>query len=102
MVRGDTLTCGVKARYLHGGPMAGGGVSVVVTRRQSWFRAPGLEGFFLTVGFGGHGFQHSPATGRYVAEWLVDGRPSLDLSLFDPSRFEAGASPARHSGPDAE
>lgn len=64
--------------------------------------APGLEGFFLTVGFGGHGFQHSPATGRYVAEWLVDGRPSLDLSLFDPSRFEAGASPARHSGPDAE
>src|SRR5207244_8583521 len=22
--------------------------------------APGLEGFFLAVGFGGHGFQHSP------------------------------------------
>jgi sarcosine oxidase, subunit beta len=64
--------------------------------------APGLEGFFLAVGFGGHGFQHSPATGRYVAEWLVDGLPSLDLSLFDPSRFKAGASPARHSGPDAE
>src|SRR5439155_8580385 len=32
-------------------------------------------------------FQHSPATGRYVAEWLVDGTPSLDLSLFDPGRF---------------
>ena len=29
--------------------------------------APGVEGFFLAVGFGGHGFQHSPATGRYVA-----------------------------------
>ena len=39
------------------------------------------------VGFGGHGFQHSPATGRYVAEWLLDGKPSLDLSLFDPGRF---------------
>jgi sarcosine oxidase subunit beta len=50
--------------------------------------APGLGGFFLAVGFGGHGFQHSPATGRYVAEWLVDGRPSLDLSLFDPGRFK--------------
>src|SRR5438132_5507545 len=24
----------------------------------------GLEGFFLAVGFAGHGFQHSPATGR--------------------------------------
>jgi sarcosine oxidase subunit beta len=50
--------------------------------------APGVEGFFLAVGFGGHGFQHSPATGRYVAEWLLDGKPSLDLSLFDPSRFD--------------
>ncbi|PYM99113.1 MAG: FAD-binding oxidoreductase [Candidatus Rokuibacteriota bacterium] len=40
--------------------------------------APGVEGFFLAVGFGGHGFQHSPATGRHVAEWLVEGKPSLD------------------------
>jgi len=52
--------------------------------------APGVEGFFVAVGFGGHGFQHSPATGRYVAEWLVDGTPSLDLSLLDPGRFGAG------------
>jgi hypothetical protein len=22
-----------------------------------------------------------------VAEWLLDGKPSLDLSLFDPGRF---------------
>jgi sarcosine oxidase, subunit beta len=49
--------------------------------------APGVEGFFVAVGFGGHGFQHSPATGRYVAEWLLDGKPSMDLSLFDPGRF---------------
>ena len=48
---------------------------------------PGVEGFFVAGGFGGHGFQHSPATGRYVAEWLLDGKPSLDLSLFDPGRF---------------
>src|SRR6266849_593313 len=52
--------------------------------------APGIDGLFLAVGFGGHGFQHSPATGRYVAEWLLDGKPSLDLSLFDPSRFARG------------
>jgi len=52
--------------------------------------APGVEGFFLAVGFGGHGFQHSPATGRHVAEWLLDGRSSLDLSLFDPARFARG------------
>jgi sarcosine oxidase subunit beta len=64
--------------------------------------APGVEGFFLAVGFGGHGFQHSPATGRYVAEWLLDGRPSLDLSLFDPGRFAAGRATHHDRGPDAE
>jgi len=52
--------------------------------------APGVDGFFLAVGFCGHGFQHSPATGRYVAEWVLEGRPSLDLSLFDPGRFRRG------------
>lgn len=52
---------------------------------------PGVEGLFVAVGFGGHGFQHSPATGRYVAEWLLDGKPSLDLSLFAPGRFSRAA-----------
>jgi sarcosine oxidase, subunit beta len=64
--------------------------------------APGVEGFFLAVGFGGHGFQHSPATGRYVSEWLLDGKPSLDLSLFDPGRFAAGRAKHHDRGPDAE
>jgi sarcosine oxidase subunit beta len=64
--------------------------------------APGLEGFFLAVGFGGHGFQHSPATGRHVAEWLLHGRSSLDLSLFDPGRFAAGRATHHDRGPDAE
>lgn len=63
--------------------------------------APGVEGFFLAVGFGGHGFQHAPATGRHVAEWLLDGRPALDLSLFDPARFTRDAT-AAEAGPDAE
>src|SRR5213075_514988 len=53
--------------------------------------APGVEGFFLAVGFGGH-----------VAEWLVEGKPSLDLSLFDPARFARGAGRAKSRGPDAE
>jgi glycine/D-amino acid oxidase-like deaminating enzyme len=61
-----------------------------------------VEGCFLAVGFGGHGFQHAPATGRYVAEWLVDGRPSLDLSLFDPARFSAGHAATRPHAADGE
>src|SRR5881296_2152716 len=62
--------------------------------------APAVEGFFLAVGFGGHGFQHSPATGRHVAEWLVDGKPSMDLSLFAAARF-SGNTPRAH-GPDRQ
>jgi sarcosine oxidase subunit beta len=64
--------------------------------------APGVEGFFLAVGFGGHGFQHSPATGRHVADWIVNGKPAMDLSLFDPARFAAGRAKAHDEGPDAE
>jgi sarcosine oxidase subunit beta len=64
--------------------------------------ASGVEGFFLAVGFCGHGFQHSPATGRLVAEWLLDGAPSMDLSLFDPGRFTAGRAAVHDAGPDAE
>jgi sarcosine oxidase, subunit beta len=62
--------------------------------------ASGVHGFFLAVGFGGHGFQHSPATGRHVADWIVDGKPSMDLSLFDPARF--GATPASLRPPTAD
>jgi len=68
--------------------------------------APGLVGFFLAVGWGGHGFQHAPTTGRLVAEWIVDGRPSMDLALFDPGRFGDGRVPlpgeAGARAPDAE
>ncbi|MCC7372035.1 MAG: FAD-binding oxidoreductase [Chloroflexi bacterium] len=48
---------------------------------------PGVDGVFCAVGFCGHGFQHSPATGNHVAEWLLEGRPSLDLSPLGFARF---------------
>ena len=67
--------------------------------------AEGVEGLFLAVGWGGHGFQHSPPTGRVVAEWIVAGRPPMDLSLFDPGRFQGRAPRLPGEGPreaDAE
>ncbi len=60
--------------------------------------APGVEGFFVAVGFGGHGFQHSPATGRLVSEWITAGAPSMDCSLFDPARFATGRTAAHGDG----
>jgi sarcosine oxidase subunit beta len=53
---------------------------------------PELEGFYLACGFSGHGFQHSPATGRLMAELLLDGRTSgIDISPLSVARFKTGA-----------
>jgi sarcosine oxidase subunit beta len=56
--------------------------------------APGLCGLFLANGFSGHGVMHSPATGRLLAELILDGRASLlDVSALSPERFAAGRLP---------
>jgi sarcosine oxidase subunit beta len=36
-----------------------------------------LCGFFNDCGWGGHGIMHAPAGGQLLAEWIVDGEPSL-------------------------
>jgi sarcosine oxidase subunit beta len=49
-----------------------------------------LEGFWICAGFSGHGFMHAPGAARLLAEWIADGRPSIDLSPLGFDRF-AGA-----------
>ncbi len=50
-----------------------------------------VAGFFMINGFSGHGFQHSPASGRLLADVIVDGAArDFDLSPFGFERF-AGA-----------
>jgi glycine/D-amino acid oxidase-like deaminating enzyme len=51
-------------------------------------RAPNIENFYLTAGFHGHGFSLGPIVGRLISEWIVDGRPSLDLRDFRWTRFK--------------
>lgn len=41
------------------------------------------EGFFMINGFSGHGFQHSPAAGRILADLIIDGT----ARDFDPEPF---------------
>ncbi len=51
----------------------------------------GVEGLYFAVGFSGHGVMHSPATGRALAEIIVDGRASfLDVSCLSLERFAKG------------
>jgi glycine/D-amino acid oxidase-like deaminating enzyme len=49
--------------------------------------APGVRGLYLAVGFCGHGFQHSPATGQVVAELLTGAPPSIDVTDLSLARF---------------
>lgn len=50
-------------------------------------------GFFLITGFSGHGFQHSPAAGRILADVITGRDPGMDLAPFALERFGA-----RHPG----
>jgi glycine/D-amino acid oxidase-like deaminating enzyme len=45
----------------------------------------GVSGLWCAAGFSGHGFMQSPAVGEQLARWLLDGRPTIDLS---PLRFD--------------
>jgi sarcosine oxidase subunit beta len=53
--------------------------------------AEGVGGFYLINGFSGHGFQHSPAAGRILADLLTGRDPAFDLTPFAAERFTSGA-----------
>ena len=49
------------------------------------------DGVYAACGFSGHGFMQSPAVGRALAELILRGESSLDLSPYALERFDAGA-----------
>ncbi len=51
-----------------------------------------VDGLFVIAGFSGHGFQHSPAAGRILAEMIVNHEArGFDTSQFSLDRFSRGA-----------
>ena len=42
---------------------------------------------YVATGSSGHGVMHSPALGQLLAELIIDGKTSLDISALDPRRF---------------
>jgi glycine/D-amino acid oxidase-like deaminating enzyme len=50
-------------------------------------RDPEVEGLFHIAGFSGHGFQHSPAAGRILADVITGRDPGFDLTPFAADRF---------------
>jgi len=48
-----------------------------------------LRGFWVAAGFCAHGLAGAGGMGKLVAEWIVDGIPSLDVWHMDSRRFGA-------------
>ncbi len=50
--------------------------------------APELRNFYVAAGFNSVGIQSSGGAGKALAEWIVEGAPSMDLSELDIRRVE--------------
>ena len=53
--------------------------------------AAAQPGLFTIAGFSGHGFQHSPAAGRILADVMTGRDPKFDLTPFALERFASRA-----------
>ncbi|HKW78748.1 MAG TPA: FAD-binding oxidoreductase [Candidatus Limnocylindria bacterium] len=53
-------------------------------------RIEGVDGFVCAAGFSGHGLMHAPAAGEAIAELIVDGPTTLDVSPLSFARFASG------------
>src|SRR5262249_36691356 len=49
--------------------------------------APDVRGFFVAAGFCAHGIAGAGGVGRVMAEWILEGRPSIDVWRMDLRRF---------------
>ncbi len=59
---------------------------------------PRIGGLFLATGFSGHGFQQSPAVGRYLAELILGRSPTIDLSRLGGQRVLDNEPLYEHAG----
>ena len=46
-----------------------------------------VEGFFVAAGFCAHGIAGAGGVGKVIAEWILEGEPSMDLWEMDVRRF---------------
>ena len=52
---------------------------------------PGIDRLYLATGCAALGIAGSPAVGRWLANWIIDGDPGEDLTMFSHQRFGAQA-----------
>jgi 4-methylaminobutanoate oxidase (formaldehyde-forming) len=65
----------------------GGLPTMTVDGRHIVGPVPGIRGFFVASGCCVGGLSISPALGEVLAEWILTGKPPMDLTLLAPDRF---------------
>lgn len=53
-------------------------------------KAENVEGFYLAVGYSGHGFMFGPITGVVMSEMILGEKPTVDVSMLNLNRFKTG------------
>nr|WP_312577917.1 FAD-binding oxidoreductase [Sedimentibacter sp.] len=53
-------------------------------------KAENVEGFYMAVGFSGHGFMFGPITGVVMSEMILCEEPTIDVSMLNLNRFKTG------------
>jgi sarcosine oxidase subunit beta len=51
---------------------------------------PQIEGFYMAIGFSGHGFMLAPITSKLIAELILKRKTSLPIEKLEIGRFERG------------
>lgn len=66
------------------------GSYIMTPDRQPIIGKTNLPGFYLAIGFSGHGFMFAPMTGLLLAEIILGEEPSLPVDGLGLERFESG------------
>ena len=53
-------------------------------------KAENVEGFYMALGFSGHGFMFGPITGIVMSEMILKEKPTIDVSMLNLNRFKTG------------
>lgn len=86
-----TRTCGRLLPYLKSAKVLrqwAGHYCMTEDAQPIYGPVPGLEGFYLALGFSGHGFMLAPATGQLITEMILNKALTIDVSDLDIGRFE--------------
>jgi sarcosine oxidase subunit beta len=59
-------------------------------RQPIYDHAENVEGFYMAIGFSGHGFMFGPLTGIVMSEMILVEEPTIDVSMLNLNRFKTG------------